>query len=216
MHRSVISLIVWLAFSSIPAFAQDVPDLIVTLHAIDGAPLAGATVIVRDAGGDQNLARSTTDTQGQATFPRISATDIRVAIQGQLPNGTRYFQPGNDATGIALFLQQGTTRLNLLADVDGMIAPDPLTMAALEPGIPVTTAQAVVFPTAPLPPRPTVTAIAAVTRVAAARPGAAGGAAPTAAPVLGPGPIVIWLGAGLLVVLFGVGIGLIALMRRWR
>lgn len=211
MHCFMLSLVVWLSL-----LRQDAPDLIVTLHSIDGAPLSGATVIVRDAHRDQNLARATTDAQGQATFPRISATDVRVAIQGQLSNGTRFFQPGNDARGIAMVLSVGTTRMNLLADVDGMIAPDPLTMAALEPGIPVTTAQAAVFPTAPLPPRPTVTAIAAVTRVAAARPGAAGGVAPTAAPVLGPGPIVIWLGAGLLVLLFGVGIGLIALMRRWR
>jgi hypothetical protein len=223
MHRLLLSCVLWLALSGgHGGLAQDAPDLIVTLHTIDGAPLSGATVIVRDAGGVQELARATTDAQGQATVQILPVTDIRVVVQGQLPGGARFFQPGNDAKGIALFLQHGTTHLNLLADVDGMIAPDPRTMAALEPGIPVATAEAVAFPTAPLSPRPTVTAIAAVTlptlqvRSGATLPAGVAAAPPTAEQAPANTRILTWLGVGMLVCLIGVGIGLVALMRRWR
>src|SRR6266508_4334055 len=164
MHRLlVIGLIVWLMSSS-TALAQDAPELIVTLKDVNNAPLAGATVIIRDSSGSRDIARATTDAQGVATFSALMESDIRVVIQGRLPNGATYFQPGNDAKGIAMFLSAGTNRMNLLADADGMIAPDPLTMSALEPGIPVATETGATFPTAPVAqPRVAATAITAGT-----------------------------------------------------
>lgn len=215
MLRLVIGLMVWLAI-----VAQNTPDLTVTLKDINNAPLVGARVIIRDGSGSHDLARTTTDAQGVATFSGLMETDIRIAVTGQLPNGAKFFQPGNDAKGIAMFLSSGTNRMNLLADTDGMIAPDPLTMSALEPGIPVATTEATVFPTAPLAqPSPTVTAIPAATWPTL-RPqlGAADVAAAPVAEESAPATnsISIWLGLALLVVLICAGIGVIALQRRWR
>src|SRR6266540_4622732 len=209
MHRFVIGLIVWLALSVGSAFAQEAPDLIVTLKDINNSPLAGATVIIRDSSGSRDIARATSDAQGMATFSTLMESDIRIVIQGQLPNGAKYFQPGNDAKGIAMFLAAGTNRMNLLADTDGMIAPDPLTMSALEPGIPIATEGGAIFPTAPVAqPRPTVTAIPAVTLpTSQARPGLASAATAPAADETAPAtiPLMIWLGVALLVVLIGAG-----------
>lgn len=220
MFRLVIGLILWLSMSGGSAFAQDSPDLTVTLKDITNAPLAGALVIIRDGSGSHDLARATTDAQGKAIFSGLMETDIRVVIQGQLPNGAKFFQPGNDAKGIAMFLSSGTNRMNLLADTDGMIAPDPLTMSALEPGIPVAPAAETIFPTAPLAQSsPTVTAIAAVPwSTLQPRLGAAGVAAAPAAEENAPAPnlISIWLGLALLALLICAGIGIIALQRRWR
>jgi len=220
MHRLlVIGLVVWLMSSS-TALAQDAPDLIVTLKDINNVPLASATVIIRDSSGSRDIARATTDAQGVATFSTLMETDIRVVIQGRLPNGATYFQPGNDAKGIAMGLSTGTNRMNLLADTDGMIAPDPLTMSALEPGIPIATEGGPIFPTAPVAqPRPTVTAIPAVTLpTSQARPGLASAATALAADETAPvtNPLMIWLGVALLVVLIGAGVGIIVLQRRWR
>jgi hypothetical protein len=220
MHRLlVIGLVVWLMSSS-TALAQDAPELIVTLKDINNVPLVGATVIIRDSSGGRDIARATTDAQGVAIFSTLMESDIRVVIQGQLPNEATYFQPGNDAKGIAMLLSAGTNRMNLLADTDGMIAPDPLTMSALEPGIPIATEGGAIFPTAPVAqPRPTVTAIPAVTLLTSqARPGLASAAAAPAADETAPAttPLMIWLGVALLVVLIGAGVGIIVLGRRWR
>src|SRR6266545_2107827 len=204
MHRLlVIGLVVWLMSSS-TALAQDAPELIVTLKDINNVPLAGATVIIRDSSGGRDIARATTDTQGVATFSGLMETDIRVAVQGQLPNGAKYFQPGNDARGIAMFLSAGTNRMNLLADTDGMIAPDPLTMSALESGIPLATETGATFPTAPVAqPHVTTTAIAAGRPTVQARLGVAGAAAAPATQEATPAtnPIMIWLGVALLIVM---------------
>src|SRR5437868_15469060 len=119
MDRFILGLVVWLAISGGTAFAQSSPDLTVTLKDITNAPLAGATVIIRDGSGSRDLARATTDAQGKAIFSSLMETDIRVVIQGQLPNGTKFFQPGNDAKGIAMFLSAGANRMTLLAHTDG-------------------------------------------------------------------------------------------------
>ncbi len=219
MHRLlVIGLVVWLMSSS-TALAQDAPDLIVTLKDINNVPLASATVIIRDSSGSRDIARATTDAQGVATFSTLMETDIRVVIQGRLPNGATYFQPGNDSKGIAMLLSAGTNRMNLLADTDGMIAPDPLTMSALEPGIPVVTEGGATFPTAPVAqPRAAMTAIPAGTPTVQARPGVAGAAAAPATQEAAPVtiPLMIWLGVVLLIVMIGAGVGIIVLQRRWR
>lgn len=219
MYRFVIGLIVWLALSASPAFAQDAPNLIVTLKDVNNAPLMGATVIVRDSSGGRDIARATTDAQGVATFSTLMETDIRVAVEGQLPNGAKYFQPGNDAEGIAMFLSAGTNRMNLLADTDGMIAPDPLTMSALESGIPIATETGATFPTAPVAqPHVATTAIPASRPAIQARLGVAGAAVPPATQETVPAtnPIIIWLGVALLIMMIGAGVGIIVLQRRWR
>jgi hypothetical protein len=113
--------------------------------------------------------------------------------------------------------------MNLLADTDGMIAPDPLTMSALEPGGPVAAGAETVFPTAPVAVTPTVTAIQAIpqrTFQAVAAP-VEGAGPPSGISVTEPSttptnPTLIWLGVALLVLLIGAGVGIVVLQRRWR
>ena len=116
-------------------------------------------------------------------------------------------------------LSAGTNRMNLLADTDGMIAPDPLSMSALESGIPIATETGATFPTAPVAqPRPATTAIAAGRPIAQARLGVAGATANVATQEATPAtnPIIIWLGVTLLIVMIGAGVGIIVAHRRWR
>src|SRR5690348_9791736 len=98
-------MIVWLAVYGGVALAQgQSPDLTVTLHDVVGAPLPGVTVIVRDPSGSQTLAQAATDTNGAASFTHLMESQVRVAVLGTLPNGTKLYQPGNDAAGISLLL----------------------------------------------------------------------------------------------------------------
>jgi hypothetical protein len=219
MHRSlIVTLLLWLVVSAGGALSQGAPTLVVTLKDINERPVAGVRVVVRHSTGERDIARATTDAQGTASFATLNASDIRVAVEGQLKSGAKLFQPGNDARGMLVFLRSGTTRVNLLADVDGLIAPDPRTMAALEPGIPVATALPAVFPTALIAPRPTATAIPAVLQPTflALRGGVADagtvGEAPTEAPPAPTTPLFAWLGITLL---FGCGLGILMLLRPW-
>jgi len=216
MKRLILSLLFWLTVSG-GAAAQDGPILLVTLKDITSHPIAGARIIVRDSAGERDIAQAITDAQGTASFAALNASDIRVAVEGQLKSGARLFQPGNDARGMLVFLRSGTTRVNLLADTDGLIAPDPRTMAALEPGIPVATAVTTIFPTALLKVRPAVTAIRALPQppfqasAGRAADADAVGGAPTEPPPP-TNPLFAWLGIALL---FGCGIAILMLLRPW-
>jgi len=207
-------ILVWLAVSGGAALAQgQKPDLSVTLRDAVNAPLGGITVIVRDQTGTRDLAHAATDARGVATFSGLTESQVRVAIAGTLPNGTRFYHMGNDATGITLLLDPPPTILDLRSETDGKIVPDPATMAAREPGIPLATDVAVV-PTAPLAtPIPLVQASAPAP---AAAPLAAAGerAVDTNGSASEGGSWQIWFGVALLVLLIGGAIGIIVVQRR--
>lgn len=187
----------WLALGWTSAFAQDPPpDLIVVLHDVQGAPIAGATVIVRDGSGTRELARTTSDARGVASFTQLAERQVRVAVAGTLPNGARLYQPGADAPGIALLLDSSPAALDLRSERDGMVRPDPATMAALEQGVPVAT-QAAPVPRAPIAPEWIGRAPLAPMAKPAER---------------GQGPL--WLGVGALITLVGAGIGIVMMQRR--
>jgi len=211
MNRLVcISLIViWLAVNGGVARAQtQPPDLTVTLHDVVGVPLAGVTVIVRDAGASHTLAQAATDANGAATFANLMESQVRVAVVGTLPNGTKLYQPGNDAAGISLLLDPLPATLELRSAADGMIVPDPAAMAR-ERGIPIAT-EVVVIPTAPV--APTVSVAQAIAPPPAAAPQVAADAI-TEGAGLASGQI--WFGVVLLALLIGAGIGIVVVQRRF-
>lgn len=210
MYRFLfISLIVaWLAVNGGVALAQpQPPDLTVTLHDVANAPVAGVTVIVRDSSGSHTLAQAATDANGDATFANLMESQVRVVIVGTLPNGTKLYQPGNDAAGISLLLNPLPFTLALRSAADGMIVPDPAAMAR-EPGIPIATEVAVI-PTAPV--ASTVSVTQAVAPPPAAAPQVAAGAA-TEGAGLARGQT--WFGVVLLALLIGAGVGIVVIQRR--
>ena len=205
-------MVVWLALHGGVVRAQtQSPDLTVTLHDVAGAPLAGATVIVRDAGGSQTLAQAATDTNGSATFTHLMESQVRIAIVGTLPNGTRLYQPGNDAAGISFLLNPLPATLLLRSAPDGMIVPDPATMAR-ERGVPVASGVTAI-PTAPI--APTVSVAQAVDQPSVAVAPAAGApASPSTMEASGLASAQLWFGVGALILLIGAGIGIIVVQRR--
>lgn len=216
-YRLILRVLLWLVVSGGVALGQEAPVLLVSLRDTNDKPVAGARVIIRDSAGERDIARRATDAHGVATFAALNESDIRVAIEGQLPNGAKLYQPGNDARGMLVFLRAPTTRVNLLADSDGLVAPDPLTMSALEAGIPVVTAAASLFPTATASratPQPTLAALAG----RGADVGPAGGTAETEAASAQANPVLSWLVYSLLGLLIGLGIGFLVfqLSRRER
>jgi hypothetical protein len=211
MYRFLfISLIVaWLAVHGGVARAQtQPPDLTLMLHDVANTPLAGVMVTVRDASGTRDLARAATDAQGVVTVASLTEREVRVAITGTLPNGTKLYQPGNDAAGISLLLDRAPATLELRSTADGMIVPDPATMAAVEPGIPIATNVAVI-PTAPI-----ASPISAAQATAPTRAAVPQSAAPPSTEASGLASAQVSFGVVLLALLIGVGIGIVVLQRR--
>lgn len=218
-YRFLCAALVWLAISA-PAAAQASTELLVAVHDVQDLPIASITVIIRDSSGAE-LARAATDAQGTTRF-RLSAADIRVAVEGQLASGTRLYQPGNDAQGVAMTIQPGINRLKLLVDTDGMVAPDPLTTWALEePGVPVETPAETVFPTVPLaatvaPAEATAPPLIAQPSPVVAVAGDTTAGETTPAPAAGESPFGFWFGVIILSVLLIAGVGMVVVMRQWR
>lgn len=209
-HLVCISLLViWFALNGAAARAQpQSPDLTVTLHDVAGAPLAGVTVIVRDAGGSQTLAQATTDANGVATFAHLMESQVRVAVAGTLPNGTKLYQPGNDATGISFTLNPLPATLALRGAADGMIVPDPAAMAR-EIGVPIATSVAAI-PTAPI--APTVSVAQAVAPLPIAAPALTSSATADVPSSGNSGSI--WFGVATFILLISAGIGIVVVQRR--
>lgn len=119
------------------AHAQELPpDLIVRLRDSADIGISNITVIVRDASGHE-LVRASTDATGRATFERLPVSEVRVAVQGSLVNGKPLSLPGQDAPGIRLLLDSPPVRLDLRAEADGLVRPDPATMIDPEVGVPI-------------------------------------------------------------------------------
>jgi hypothetical protein len=100
---------------------------------------------------------------------------VRVAVEGQLRDGPRLFQLGDDAQGVrlALDLAAAPAVLDLRVERDGLVLPDPATMLTLEEGGPIVEV-AEPFPTAALAtpaPLPTTTTRGAGTGVVVVGPG---------------------------------------------
>ena len=208
-----ISLVViWLALGGALARAQEQPDLTVTLHDVANTPLIGVNVIVRDTSGTRDLARAATDAQGAASFANLAERAVRVAVAGALPGGARLYQPGNDAMGVSVWLDGGPTRIDLRSTADGLVAPDPATMAALEPGVPVATA-AVAFPTAPIAsPLPAAQATVSLPVAAPVEVAPVVATSPQEPPTsVSPS---IWLGITALIMLLVAGFGIVLVQRR--
>src|SRR3712207_2289786 len=69
--------------------AQAAPIMLtVQLRTVMDGPVPNIAVQVVDAAADHVLAEGRTDTRGQARFPDMSATEIRVLLAGMLPDGT--------------------------------------------------------------------------------------------------------------------------------
>lgn len=110
--------------------AQSSSELIVSLRDIGGQPMPGVVVTVRDPSGARDLAYTSTDAQGQALFAALPLSQVRLVCQGTLADGTPLAQRGDDAQGILVFLDAGATRIELRAEKDGAVLPDPATMVA--------------------------------------------------------------------------------------
>lgn len=126
-------------------FAQESPDLVVSLRDEYGGGVV-ADIVVRDATGRIEFARTGTDARGIATIAALPVSEVRVAAEGALPDGTPLFGRGEDALGVRVFLNAGSTRLDLRVDPDGAVVPDPATMIEQE-GIEI---EPLAVPTAPI------------------------------------------------------------------
>ncbi|MEI7642678.1 MAG: hypothetical protein WCJ55_00085 [Chloroflexales bacterium] len=195
----------WLALALAIALLPEVSAaqghiLTVTLRDAAGQGIAGIIIIVRSEDG-QELARQTTDADGTASFDTLP-TVVRVAVAGQPRNAPSLYQLGDDAQGVRLVLGTGDslTVLNLRAERDGLVLPDPATMLSLEIGGPTVDATPLVRATpAPLPTRidPRAPAILVV------------GAPPDPAPPAPP-----WAPVAVLLIIIAALVALLAL--RWR
>jgi hypothetical protein len=133
--------LVWIAFVAAVLFptlasAQD-HTLHVTLRDSSGAAIVGVSLIVRTEDGEE-LARQVTDSDGAADFAGLSGV-VRVLVERQPRGGPQLYQLGDDARGVRVDLNQTTLplTLNLRAEPDGLVLPDPATMLTLEEGGPI-------------------------------------------------------------------------------
>ena len=120
-------------------------QLRVTLHDVGGAGLAGVSIIVRAEDG-QELARQTTSDDGAVSFGDLPGF-VLVAVEGQPRGGPRLYQLGADLEGVRVVLDTSDAplTLDLRAERDGLVLPDPATMLSLEEGGPI------VVDTSPIP-----------------------------------------------------------------
>lgn len=169
MRRSITWIsIVLLLLAPVSAWAQEDPALLVRLTTLDGQPIANALVLVRDRSGQQTIAQTTTDAQGEAAFERIPLDTVRVKVQGTTLGGATLVQKGSSAEGVLVFVDVGGYEVDLLVAADGMVQLNPDTSIALEGGAP----SGAQIPTAVIAPTITAPTAAPVAPVADAPPDA--------------------------------------------
>lgn len=140
----------------------------VTLRDSGGQAITGVSVSVRGEDG-QELGQGSTDSVGEARFRDLPAV-VRVVVAGQPRGGPRLYQLGDDVQGVRIVLKPGAepTVLDLRAERDGLVLPDPTTMITREEGGPLVV-DAPLLPTAaiatpaPLPTAPHEDAATTVT-----------------------------------------------------
>jgi hypothetical protein len=200
-----IAALALLSFLLVPlsAHAQELPpDLIVRLRDSADAGISNISVIARDASGHE-LVRASTDASGRATFARLPVSEVRVAVQGSLPNGKPLSLPGQDAPGIRLLLDSPPVQLDLRAEADGLVRPDPATMIAPEVGVPIEIVLPAQTAGAATPrPTPSATSLPSLNIVASSEPGTSNSFS--------------WPGLFLLIFLAGAATLVILLARRGR
>jgi hypothetical protein len=136
-----LSTLGWLALVAavlLPALVSaQSHTLQVTLRDSSGAALVGVSLSVRTENGEE-LARQISGSDGAAHFEGLSGV-VRVLVEGQPRGGPRLYQLGDDAQGMRLDLNQAALllTLNLRAEPDGLVLPDPATMLTLEEGGPL-------------------------------------------------------------------------------
>lgn len=150
----LLCLIIWAR----PVTAQT-HALRVTLRDTGGVGITGITVVVRAESGEE-LARQTTDADGGVSFGELPGV-VRVLVEGQPRGGPRLYQLGADAQGVRVVLDASDTplTLDLRAERDGLVLPDPTTMLTLEAGGPLVVETtpiptAIIATPAPLPTSP--------------------------------------------------------------
>lgn len=202
MLRSVIALLLagWMAWPAAAA-AQPAPDLIVTLRDEQGQGVV-ANITVLAPAGTPVLARATTDAQGRAVIETLPISEVRVLVEGRLPNSVRLVQRGDDAKGIRLWLDAESTQLDLRVNPDGTIEPDPATMIEPEGSAIEPTSTPAAAPTVAAVPQPTRRP-APTPRPAMPTPAAAvqAGEPPAAALPLGGIALAVLLGGAIVAVL---------------
>jgi len=127
--RSLLYAAVALLSPMIPVslYAQGAPPaLVVELRTWDGSAISGVHVLLTDRSGATLLGRALTDGSGVARFGPLPTNELRILLQGQLADGTVLLQPGLDAQGIAVFLEEPAMTLVLRSERDGMVRPDPM------------------------------------------------------------------------------------------
>jgi hypothetical protein len=197
-----ILLLLGCLLAPLPALAQELPpDLVVRLRDSADTGISTITVIVRDASGHE-LLRARTDASGKATFERLPVSQVRVAVQGSLPSGKQLYLPGQDAPGIWLLLDSPPVQLDLRAEADGLVRPDPATMIAPEVGVPLSP-------------------VAAISVTALPRPSAAPSATPALVISEAPGEAHVsdsfpWIGLFIVIFLAGAATLVIVAVRRGR
>ena len=112
-------------------------QLQVTLRDAGGVGIAGVSIIVRTEDG-QELAHKTTGVEGSASFDDLPAV-VLVAVEGQPRGGPHLYQLGADLQGVRVVLDTSDAplTLDLRAERDGLVLPDPATMLTLEEGGPI-------------------------------------------------------------------------------
>jgi hypothetical protein len=133
-----LSTLSWLALVA----AVLLPELVsaqghtiqITLRDSSGAAIVGVSIIVRAEDG-QELARQTTGSDGAVNFSDLPGV-VLVAVEGQPRGGPRLYQLGADLEGVRVVLDASDTplTLDLRAERDGLVLPDPATMLSLEEG----------------------------------------------------------------------------------
>jgi hypothetical protein len=119
-----------------PVAAQEPPPaLVVRLRDVDGRGVPNIVVLVLDTAGTTVLARATTGTDGSASFGPLPLAEVRVRVEGRLPDGTALQLPGQDAAGIRVILGAPPVMLELRSEPDGTVLPDPALELALEIGV---------------------------------------------------------------------------------
>jgi len=147
-RRALVRVVLsFLALLPVLAYAGETGHtLTVTLRDVRGDGIAGATITVRDSAGTTDLAHTTTDAQGVATLPSLTADVVRVAVRGTLADSTPLSQRGQDARGIWLLLDTPLVQLDLRSERNGDILPDPTTMISADAPIPATPPAVTVVP----------------------------------------------------------------------
>jgi hypothetical protein len=128
---------------------------------VANAPVPHIAVTVVDAASNGVLAQGTTDARGQARFPQMPPTEVRVRLTGTLPDGTALRPTPQDIEGIWVKLPGHDWLMDLRADTDGLVFPDLSASSAGAPDAQDGSAQSgtgvggtavAAYPTAPLAP----------------------------------------------------------------